>query len=55
MSKTVNSRTTEYEIDNRFLERHSPRAMSGVAISKEELMTLFEAARWAPSSYNVQP
>ena len=32
--KTINERTTEYEIDNRFLERHSPRAMSGEAISK---------------------
>ena len=29
--------------------------MSGEAVSKEELMTLFEAARWAPSSYNIQP
>lgn len=53
--KTVNSRTTEYPIDDIFLKRHSPRAMSGEAVSKEELMTLFEAARWAPSSYNAQP
>jgi nitroreductase len=29
--------------------------MSGEEISEEELMTLFEAARWAPSSYNNQP
>jgi nitroreductase len=29
--------------------------MSGEKISDEELMTLFEAARWAPSSYNNQP
>jgi len=55
MSKTINDRATEYEIDDMFLERHSPRAMSGESISKEELMTLFEAARWAPSSYNAQP
>ena len=53
--KTINSRTTEYEIDDMFLKRYSPRAMSGEAISKQELMTLFEAARWAPSSYNDQP
>jgi len=38
-----------------FLKRYSPRAMSGEKISEEELMTLFEAARWAPSSYNEQP
>lgn len=29
--------------------------MSGEKISEEELMSLFEAARWAPSSYNNQP
>jgi nitroreductase len=29
--------------------------MSGKGISQEELMQLFEAARWAPSSYNNQP
>ena len=29
--------------------------MSGEPISKEELMTLFEAARWAPSASNIQP
>src|SRR5213082_1478627 len=30
------------------------RAMSGEEISHEELMRLFEAARWAPSSFNGQ-
>lgn len=29
--------------------------MSGETIQEEELMALFEAARWAPSSYNNQP
>jgi nitroreductase len=29
--------------------------MSGETIPEQELMTLFEAARWAPSSYNAQP
>ena len=53
--KEINKRKTEYEIEDIFLERYSPRAMSGEAISKEELMTLFEAARWAPSSGNGQP
>lgn len=37
------------------LHRWSPRAMSGEAISHEQLMTLFEAARWAPSAFNNQP
>ncbi len=53
--KTINTRTTEYPINEIFLKRHSPRAMSGEALSKEEIMTLFEAARWAPSSRNFQP
>ena len=29
--------------------------MSGEGITDDELMALFEAARWAPSSYNNQP
>src|SRR4029077_3093885 len=33
----------------------SPRGMSGEEILHEELMRLFEAARWAPSSFNAQP
>ncbi|HSW72621.1 MAG TPA: nitroreductase family protein [Chlamydiales bacterium] len=37
------------------LHRWSPRAMTGEEISHEDLMTLFDAARWAPSSYNGQP
>lgn len=36
-------------------QRYSPRAMSGEKVSQENLMTLFEAARWAPSNYNGQP
>jgi nitroreductase len=48
-------RKAEYEIDELFLDRWSPRAMSGEPVTKEELLTLFEAARWAPSSFNNQP
>lgn len=48
-------RETEHEIDPIFVERWSPRAMSGEPVTREELMRLFEAARWAPSSYNGQP
>lgn len=35
--------------------RWSPRAFSEEAVSPEDLRKLFEAARWAPSSYNEQP
>jgi nitroreductase len=43
-------RTPDYPIEPLFLDRWSPRAMSG----EPELMRLFEAARWAPSTYNEQ-
>ena len=45
----------QHPVDELFLDRWSPRAMSGESVTDEELMTLFEAARWAPSSYNNQP
>jgi nitroreductase len=48
-------RKTEFPIDDIFIKRWSPRAMSGEEIAEDELMKLFEAARWAPSSLNEQP
>jgi nitroreductase len=50
-----NSRKADHDINPLMLNRWSPRAMSGEEISDEDLMCLFEAARWAPSSYNGQP
>ncbi len=52
---TANSRTADHPIDQIFLERWSPRAFTGEEISEHTLRTMFEAARWAPSSYNSQP
>jgi nitroreductase len=37
------------------LERWSPRAFADRAVSQTDLKKIFEAARWAPSSYNEQP
>ncbi|MFH1650435.1 MAG: nitroreductase family protein [Candidatus Woesearchaeota archaeon] len=51
----ANNRTSDVDIDSIFLERWSPRAMLGKPLKKEELMQLFEAARWAPSASNSQP
>lgn len=48
-------RQADWNIEPMFIRRWSPRAMSGEEITHEELMTLFEAARWAPSSNNNQP
>lgn len=47
-------RKADYDIDPLILNRWSPRAMSGEPLTEEEFMPLFEAARWAPSSYNAQ-
>ena len=44
-----------HPVDGIFLNRWSPRAFTGEKISREELFTIFEAARWAPSAGNSQP
>lgn len=46
-------RQADYDIDPIFLNRYSPRALER-DMSEEDLKALFEAARWAPSSYNNQ-
>ena len=53
--QTVNSRTADHDIDPLFLQRWSPRAFDGSALTDAQVMSLFEATRWAPSSYNSQP
>ena len=49
------SRAAAHDVNDLFLRRWSPRAMSGEAVGEAELARLYEAARWAPSSYNEQP
>jgi nitroreductase len=51
----ANSRSADHPIETFFLERWSPRAFTGAAIPDADLQTIFEAARWAPSSSNRQP
>jgi nitroreductase len=48
-------RKSEYPVNPLILHRTSPRAMSGEEISEKELMSIFEAGRYAPSAYNSQP
>ena len=48
-------RAADRPIDPLFVDRWSPRAMTGEPITQDELLRLFEAARWAPSSGNSQP
>lgn len=47
-------RKADYDILPLLLNRWSPRSMTGEALTDAELFPLFEAARWAPSSYNGQ-
>lgn len=48
-------RVAETPVSSLFLNRWSSRAMTGEPIPDAVLFALFEAARYAPSSYNSQP
>lgn len=50
----MKARKSDFPIDEFILNRWSRRAMSQELMTDDELMSLFEAARWAPSSYNAQ-
>jgi nitroreductase len=50
-----NPAPTEYPVHEFIRERWSPRAFSEKEIAPADLRSLFEAARWAPSSSNEQP
>ena len=52
--EALSERTANHDILPIFHGRWSPRAMDGTPLSREELHTVLEAARWAPSSYNEQ-
>ena len=55
MVKGTDVRPVEHGVDRLFVDRWSPRAMSGEPVPEPELWRLFEAARWAPSAGNLQP
>jgi nitroreductase len=42
-------------VEDLFLRRWSPRAFADKVVSDDDLKKIFEAARWAASSYNEQP
>ena len=46
---------TAYPIHELLQRRWSPRAFSDKMVETDKLRSLFEAARWAPSSNNEQP
>ena len=46
---------SQYQIHDLIKRRWSPRAFEERPVEPEKLRSLFEAARWAPSSNNEQP
>jgi nitroreductase len=46
---------TNYLVHELIRRRWSPRAFVDRLVEPEKLLSLLEAARWAPSSYNYQP
>ena len=54
MINALEHRKADHPIEPLILRRWSPRAMSGEPISDGEMLSLFEAARWAPSTFNEQ-
>ncbi len=52
MSKPAETQVPVHEL---IRERWSPIAFSDRPLEREQIVSLLEAARWAPSSYNGQP
>jgi nitroreductase len=55
MSSVKKPAETSVPIHDLIRHRWSPRAFDPRPVEPEKLRGLFEAARWAPSSYNAQP
>ena len=49
------ARIADHPVDPQFIGRWSPRAFDGSVVTEADMLTLLEAARWAPSSNNIQP
>jgi nitroreductase len=52
MTKHAN---TDHPVHELIARRWSPYGLADRPVAREDLLSLFEAARWAPSSYNEQP
>jgi nitroreductase len=51
----MESRKIRFPVHDLIRSRWSPVAFSLKRVEAEKLRSLFEAARWAPSSFNEQP
>jgi nitroreductase len=54
MIDALDHRKPDHPVEKLFVARWSPRAMTGQPLSDADIKKLFEAARWAPSTYNEQ-
>jgi nitroreductase len=53
--ETIKQPATDYTIHPLIASRWSPRAYNSKPVEKDKLQRIFEAARWAASSSNLQP
>lgn len=51
----MSARQPDFPVDPQFVSRWSPRAFGPTSMSETQVMSLLEAARWAPSASNHQP
>jgi nitroreductase len=49
------ARTADHPVADLFLKRWSPRAFGEATLDEAQVLTVLEAARWAPSANNNQP
>jgi nitroreductase len=54
LPNALDHRNADHDVLPLFPQRWSPRAMTGKPVPQQDLLRLFEAARWAPSTYNEQ-
>ena len=55
MTPTENPRIASADVDPLFINRWSPRSFSDEQLTDAEIASIFEGARWSPSSFNRQP
>lgn len=51
----MSTRRSDHPVNRLFLDRWSPRAFDRSTMPEADLLTVLEAARWAPSAFNAQP
>ena len=52
---TIDNRHPAFPVDPLFIQRWSPRAFTGADMPESDLLSMLEAAHWAPSAGNLQP